>query len=427
MISVRKKRKQRGLAIIELLLVFAILGVIAVVIVLASGYIQDANEEKSLQAFEQLVVGAANDYIEKYRDDLPSSELCINIPYQNLTKEELLKETDYSCESDGIVSVYQDKTQDNYELYLTCKNVHNGKVVYQKEGNPNECIRANGNFVVQIVSMKAENNGILQDYLSTFWSAGKIRLELLAYSPYFYPIQEFQYSLDDGLTYETITGNVLVLEKNIKGKIKIRAMDTNHDYSTEKNVYVKLDNTTPIPIIKGTGASSTTIDTGTYASENVMLSVALENNPISPVQYDWYSCSNTIDITSCAKVSENTEKYQATSNGIYRVKATTSAGLYSYSSPFEVKIDKTAYRITIDANTNTLVTLMNNSTGSMSTSSIVARIGDQITVMYSDLDQLLIGRYIQPDKLVYGTSTYQFGNMSNTFIMDRSDMIITNS
>ena len=75
MISVRKKRKQRGLAIVELLLVFAILGVIAVVIVLASGFIQKANAEKSFQQFQQTIITAANSYIEKYRDALPASEL----------------------------------------------------------------------------------------------------------------------------------------------------------------------------------------------------------------------------------------------------------------------------------------------------------------------------------------------------------------
>ena len=424
MISVRKKRKQRGLAIVELLLVFAILGVIAVVIVLASGFIQKANAEKSFQQFQQTIITAANSYIEKYRDALPASELCINIPYQNLTKEDLLQESDYRCNATGIVSVYQDKSKDNYELYLTCKNVHNDKVVYQREGNPNECIRANGNFAIQIVSMKEENNGILQDYLTSDWATGKIRLELSAYSPYFYPIQEFQYSLDDGQTYETIAGNELVLEENIQGKIKIRAMDTNHDYSTEKNIYVKLDNTIPIPIIKGMGLS-TPIDTGTYVSQNVILSGALENNPISAVQYDWYSCSNMMDISSCAKVSENTEKYQATSNGIYRVKATTSAGLYSYSSPFEVKIDKTAYQIRVNSSENTLVTITNNSTGNRSTSSIAARVGDQITVTVSDFNHTVLATYDSPNNLVFGTANYQFGNKSNTFIMDRSDMTIS--
>ena len=348
----RKKRKQRGLAIVELLLVFAILGVIAVVIVLASGFIQKANAEKSFQQFQQTIITAANSYIEKYRDVLPASELCINIPYQNLTKEDLLQESDYRCDATGIVSVYQDKSKDNY------------------------------------------------------------------------PIQEFQYSLDDGQTYETIAGNELVLEENIQGKIKIRAMDTNHDYSTEKNIYVKLDNTIPIPIIKGMGLS-TPIDAGTYVSQNVILSGALENNPISAVQYDWYSCSNMMDISSCTKVSENTEKYQATSNGIYRVKATTSAGLYSYSSPFEVKIDKTAYQIRVNSSENTLVTITNNSTGNRSTSSISAKVGDQITVTVSDFNHTVFATYDSPNNLVFGTANYQFGNKSNTFIMDRSDMTIS--
>lgn len=425
MISVRKKEHQQyGLAMVELLLILAILGVIAIVIVVTSGYIQKANEEKSLQAFEKTVIDAANDYIEKYREVLPASELCINIPYQNLTKEELLEETDYSCDGDGTVTIYQDKTQDNYELYLTCRNVHNDKIVYQKEGNPTECIRANGNFVVQVVSMKEENNGILQDYLSSSWSAGKIRIELSAYSPYFYPIQEFQYSLDDGLTYETVTGNEFILEGNIKGKVKIRALDTNHDYSTEKNIYVKLDNTTPIPTIKGS-AAATTIDTGTYVSENVMLTAGLENNPLSPVQYDWYSCANLTDETSCAKISENAPQYQATSNGIYRVRATTSAGLYSYSSPFEVKIDKTAYQIVVSPTANTLVTLMNNTTGIRSTSTLTARVGDQITVTVSDVGKTILATYDSPNNLVFGTANYQFGNMSNTFLMDRSNMTIS--
>ena len=281
-----------------------------------------------------------------------------------------------------------------------------------------------GVIAVQIVSMKEENDGILQDYLTSDWATGKIRLELSAYSPYFYPIQEFQYSLDDGQTYETIAGNELVLEKNIQGKIKIRAMDTNHDYSTEKNIYVKLDNTIPIPIIKGMGLS-TPIDTGTYVSQNVILSGALENNPISAVQYDWYSCSNMTDISSCTKVSENTEKYQATSNGIYRVKATTSAGLYSYSSPFEVKIDKTAYQIRVNSSENILVTITNNSTGNRSTSSIAAKVGDQITVTVSDFNHTVFATYDSPNNLVFGTANYQFGNKSNTFIMDRSDMTIS--
>ena len=201
-------------------------------------------------------------------------------------------------------------------------------------------------------------------------------------------------------------------------------MDTNHDYSTEKNIYVKLDNTIPIPLIKGMGLS-TPIDTGTYVSQNVILSGALENNPISAVQYDWYSCSNMMDISSCTKVSENTEKYQATSNGIYRVKATTSAGLYSYSSPFEVKIDKTAYQIRVNSSENTLVTITNNSTGNRSTSSIAARVGDQITVTVSDFNHTVFATYDSPNNLVFGTANYQFGNKSNTFIMDRSDMTIS--
>lgn len=167
------------------------------------------------------------------------------------------------------------------------------------------------------------------------------------------------------------------------------------------------------------------IDTGTYVSQSVMLSGTLENNPISPVQYDWYSCSNTIDITSCAKVSENTEKYQVTSNGIYRVKATTSAGLYSYSSPFEVKIDKTAYQIRVNSSENTLVTITNNSTGNRSTSSISAKVGDQITVTVSDFNHTVFATYDSPNNLVFGTANYQFGNKSNTFIMDRSDMTIS--
>ena len=56
MISVRKKRKQRGLAIIELLLVFAILGVIAVVIVLASGFIQKQMQKNHFNSFNKLLL-----------------------------------------------------------------------------------------------------------------------------------------------------------------------------------------------------------------------------------------------------------------------------------------------------------------------------------------------------------------------------------
>lgn len=415
---------QRGLAIVELLLIFAILGVIAIVVVMASGYIQSANEEKNILAFQKTIVAAANTYIEKYRQALPASELCINIPYENLTKEELLQETDYSCDGNGIVSIYQDKTKDNYELYLTCKNVHNDKIIYQKDGNPTECIHANGNFTVEILSQKEENDGLLQDYLATDWATGKIRLELSAYSPYFYPIQEFQYSLDDGQTYEMIKGNELVLEGNIEGKVKIRAMDTNHDYSTEKNVYLKLDNTTPIPIIKATTASIP-IETGTYVSQNVILTASLENNPISPIRYDWYSCADTLDETSCTVISENKEQYQATSNGIYRVKATTHAGLYSYSSPFEVKIDKNVYQIRVASSNDTLVTITNNSTGLRSTSSVSARVGDQITITVSDSNCTIYATYDNTNNLVFETANYQFGNLNNTFTMDRSDMTIS--
>lgn len=419
-------KNKSGLATIELIMIFAIIIAISFIISFIAGKFEKINEIREFENFQSKIIEASNEYIEKYREVLPASELCINVPFQNLQKENMIEETDFECNKDGVISIYQDQTNDNYELYLTCRNVHNDEIVYQKDGNPVQCIRANGNFAIQIVSAKEIKNETLQDYISSNWSSGNIRIELTAYNPFFYPIQEYQYSLDNGITYEKVNGTELILDRNFNGKIKIRAMDTNHDYSTEKSLYIKLDKTVPSVIINATDALASNIESNTYASGNVILSASLENNPISFVNFDWYSCANVTDVNSCSQILENSTNYQATSNGIYRVRAITEAGLYSYSEPFEVKIDKSVYQIKNETNDQS-VTLINNSTGIRSTSQISARIGDQITITISQENHLINAIYDKSDNLVYGTKMYQFGNKSNTFIMDRSDMTITSS
>ena len=417
-------KNKKGLAIIEVIMIILLITIMAFVVLYFVRKFQNINETNEFENFQHEIMIAADQYIEKYRDVLPASELCINIPYQNLKKEDLINESDFECNADGIISIYQDQKENRYQLYLTCKNSHTDEEIYHQEGNPNECIQANGNFAIQIQSLKEVKNGTLQDYVSTNWSSGDIRIELSSYNPYFYPIQEYQYSLDNGITYKTIDGTELVLNENYNGKIKIRAMDTNHDYSTEKTLYIKLDKTIPNVIIQGMSTLNTNIESNTYAYGNIILTGQLQNNPISFVSFDWYSCANTTDIQSCSKILENSRNYQATTNGIYRIKAITEAGLYQFSNPFEVKIDKTIYKIKIDSN-NQNITLINNTTGIRSTSEISARVGDQITITNSSNTGFISAIYDKPTNLIYGTKIYQFGNQNNTFIMDRSDMTIT--
>ena len=257
--------KNKGFTLVELLAVIVIMGIIIGISIPAVTAVQKRMLKSKMNTFYSIVGESVDAYIEQYGKDFNIGEDCFEISYRELIKEDLLKEDDITCLSngpDGIEGTIIARRVDNgntfkYEYNLTCYDKNTNKKLSTGTANTTNCIGVNGSYSIEVkpILIDASNN---ESTYNGDWTAGAVRFDIDVYNPYFYELKNIQYQEKE--SFEWKETNVEITDSGVNGKgyilfetddsintgIKIRAVDINNNISGEKGYYnIKIDKVSP--------------------------------------------------------------------------------------------------------------------------------------------------------------------------------------
>lgn len=248
--GLKRKSKNRGYTLVELLVVLVILGIITVLAVPAIMKLTGNQTNEKYRYQEKMVKEATDLYVDRYKRGLSNEYSCFNITYQTLISEGLLKEEDLTCT--GIVQATRKKGNNfTYNYYLECKE-KSGKVIKKSEPVPDGCVGIYGKFMIDyVIKYKNEsgakynyqwtNQALYQKYsatdLSKVSSTGNAG------------IKEFQYSKDkrQWTSIPATTSGIgsWTIQSNHSGKIYFRAIDSDGNESEILAYTLKIDVVAP--------------------------------------------------------------------------------------------------------------------------------------------------------------------------------------
>jgi len=240
------RNQEKAFTLIELLAVVVLMGLIITMAIPALRNLTYNSEEREYKYHKQLVHEAAKLYTKNFRGELESEDSsCFNIPYQALLQEDLIEEENIHCSGNIILSK---RTMDgyNYNYYLTCKDV-SGKVLHETDTTvPISCKGMNGQFKISYSLYKDGDTGRVP-YTEGEW-AKYIYGEYNASSPYNYPVDYFEYSMDF-INWHRIDGHTETYT-NYNGNIFVRAVDTGGNISEAIRHLVRGDSLGPTFTVK---------------------------------------------------------------------------------------------------------------------------------------------------------------------------------
>ena len=231
---------EKAFTLIELLAVVVLMGLIITMALPALRNLTYNAEEKEYKYHQKLVHEAAKLYTKNFRGELDSEDSsCFNIPYQSLLQEDLIEEENIRC-SGNIILEKRSMNGYNYNYYLTCKDL-SGKILHQSDAIPLSCKGMNGRFKFNYALYKDSDSGRVP-YTEGEW-AKYIYGEYNASSPYNYPIDYFEYSIDF-INWHRIDGYTQTYT-NYNGNVFVRAVDTGGNVSDINRHLVRGDSLGP--------------------------------------------------------------------------------------------------------------------------------------------------------------------------------------
>lgn len=234
------KMRKKGFTLIELLTVVVILGIVITLAVPILRNLTYNNAEKEYQYLQKEVHEAAKLYAKNYRGELQNENAsCFNIPYETLLKEGLIEEEGVTC-TGNVILEKRSNSGYNYKYYLTCKD-ETGEIIHQSEAIPLSCKGFSGKFKLDYSLYKDGETGQIP-YTEGEW-ARYIYGEYNASSPYNYPIEKIEYSIDF-LNWHPMT-NQKQTYTNYNGNIFARAVDTGGNTSEAIRHLVRGDSLGP--------------------------------------------------------------------------------------------------------------------------------------------------------------------------------------
>lgn len=240
----RKTRNKNAFTLIELLAVIVILGVIITLAIPVLRNLTYNSADKEYQYHMKLVHEATKLYAKNYRGELRNDDSdCFNLPYQTLIQEQLIEEENISC-TGSIILERRSNSGYNYKYYLNCQDA-SGKVLHESEPIPLACKGVSGKFKIDYALYKDGNSGQIP-YKEGDWERF-VYGEYTASSPYNYPIEGTEYSVD------FINWNPMSNQKqtytNYNGNVFARAVDTGGNVSEPIRHLVRADSMGPSFVI----------------------------------------------------------------------------------------------------------------------------------------------------------------------------------
>ncbi len=324
--------KNKGFTLVELLAVIVIMGIIIGISIPAVTAVQKRMVKSRMKTFYSIVEESTDAYIEQYSKDFNIEEVCFEIPYNELIKEDLLKEDDITCLSsgiDGVEGTIIARRIDNgntfkYEYNLTCYDKKTNKKLSTGSINTTNCIGVNGGYSIEVNPRIIDVNGNEGSYTGE-WTTGKVRFDIEVFNPYFYELKSIQYQEKD--SYEWKDANTQITDSGANGKgyilletnnlintsIKIRSVDINNNISGEKGYFdVKIDREAPVCTInKDMSSENTTSGVTVTVSclDNGSGCVETSHDYTGIKEMTTYMVQDNLNNESECSVSTRTEEY----------------------------------------------------------------------------------------------------------------------
>ena len=355
--------RKKGFTLIEMLAVIIIFGVIIGIGVTSYSKYLTSSRKKSYNIAENSMKAAATDAIaDCLTGNGKDREFCKN---HNLVDDQYEYELVYLNEL--VNDDYMDSIRDPYNTDLLCSE--DSYVYITNKADTNQVNNANFDYKVCLICSKYKSEACLEDIeqdsdfnaycLVSYDSEGKqpyngewtdknLYLTLTADGDFKYGISNFRYKYGNVNKSVPATNNkaVVLISNTVNAiDIEITAEDGMNQKKTVNCNTVRIDKEKILSAkIKGELAyKRTSINSGTWASEDVLLTVTTNPTKIpSGGLYQWYKDGEKIgDVTT-----SNT--YIAKEDGIYYAEVTNTLRNQEWikTNEFVVKIDREAPTIT---------------------------------------------------------------------------------